>query len=104
MRFGGDEFFGITHGLKDEDVIDIAKCICNEIHLKAIPNERSPYKLLTLSAGVINVVVEENMKTIIDMVKFSDKAMYHAKNSGKNTIYLLNYEVNDGLNYKKIEY
>ena len=101
-RYGGDEFFGITHGLKDEEVVKIAKNISESIHLNNIPNENSPYKLLTLSIGIINVGIEENTKTIIDMIKFADKAMYHAKNDGKNTIYLLNYNINSELSFEKI--
>ena len=101
-RYGGDEFFGIAHGLKDEDVISIAKNIAESIRLNNIPNENSPYKLLTLSIGVINVGIEENTKTIIDMIKFADKAMYHAKNDGKNTIYLLNYNIDSELLFEKI--
>ena len=101
-RYGGDEFFGITHGLKDKELIDVAKHICHNIKISAIANEGSPYKIITLSVGVINVDVNENTKTIIDMVKFSDKAMYHAKNDGKNTIYLLSYNVDSESTYKKI--
>ena len=101
-RYGGDEFFGIAHGLKDEDVISIAKNIAESMRLNNIPNKNSPYKLLTLSIGVINVGIEENTKTIIDMIKFADKAMYHAKNDGKNTIYLMNYNVDSELLFKKI--
>ena len=103
-RYGGDEFFGITHGLKDEAVIEIAKRICDIIRQKAIPNEHSPYKQITLSVGVINVNVKENTETIIDMVKFSDKAMYHAKNDGKNTIYLLDHQDGNEFIFTKIGY
>ena len=102
-RYGGDEFFGITRGLKDEDVLAIAKRICSSINSKAIPNEHSPYKLLTISVGVINVPVNDNTKTIIDMVKFADKAMYHAKNDGKNTIYQLDQHVGNDFLFKKID-
>ena len=103
-RYGGDEFFGITHGLQDNQVLDIAKRICSNINSRAIPNEHSPYKVLTLSVGVINVSVKDNTKTIIDMVKYADKAMYHAKNDGKNAIYRLDYGVDNDFLFKKIEY
>ena len=103
-RYGGDEFFGITHGLNDEAILEIAKHICSNVRSKAIPNENSPYKTLTLSVGVINFEMKDNQKTIIDMVKFSDKAMYHAKNDGKNAIFLLEYNSNNELTFKKIDY
>lgn len=90
-RYGGDEFFGVTHGLTDEEVIKVAKRISSSISSKEIPNVNSPYKIVTVSVGLINVMVSENTKTIIDMVKFADKAMYHAKNNGKNAIYHLDF-------------
>ena len=106
-RYGGDEFFGITYGLKDQEVIDIAKHISDKIRSSAIPNENTPYHLLTLSVGVINVSIKENTKTIIDMVKFADKAMYHAKNDGKNMIYLID-DIEDknenGFSFIKIDF
>ena len=77
--------------------------ISNTIRNEAIPNENSPYKFLTLSIGVINVNVKENTKTIIDLVKIADKAMYHAKNDGKNTIYLLDYNVDNDLDFIKVD-
>ena len=101
-RYGGDEFFGIMHGLKDDEVINIAKRIRQKINDMAIPNIQSPYKVITLSVGVINVLIKESTKTIIDMVKFADKAMYHAKNDGKNTIYLLEYSTDSDSLFKKI--
>ena len=53
-RYGGDEFFAISHGLSDESLIEIAKRICEEIRSLSIPNERCPHKILTLSVGIIN--------------------------------------------------
>lgn len=92
-RYGGDEFFGITRGLKNEKVIDIAKRICQRIREANIPNENSPgEKRVTLSVGVVNENITERTNTIIDIVNFADKALYHAKDSGRNSIFMLNYD------------
>ena len=91
-RYGGDEFFGITRGLNDDEVVDIAKRICSRIREENIPNEKSPCgNKLTLSAGVVNVAITDHTDTIIEIANYADKAVYHAKNSGKNAIYLLEY-------------
>lgn len=88
-RYGGDEFFGIIHGHKDENVIAIAQRICQAICRDKIPNENSPgEKHVTLSVGVVNTPITDRSNTIIDIVNYADKALYHAKGSGKNAIYV----------------
>ena len=92
-RYGGDEFFGITRGLADDAVAEIARRICRRIRALDIPNEKSPNgQRITLSAGVVNVAITERTDTIIDVAKYADKALYHAKNAGKDAIYLLDRE------------
>ncbi len=91
-RYGGDEFFGITHGLADGEVAEIARRICAKVRELNIPNEKSPNGRVTLSAGVVNVAVTESTNTVIDIANYADKAVYHAKSTGKNAIYLLDHE------------
>ena len=107
-RYGGDEFFGVTVGLKDDEVIDIARKISQRIRDERIPNEKNPNGgILTLSIGVMNVEIEENTNTIVSLISYADKAMYHAKNAGKNAIYhLLGADEHkaDSIVFKKIEF
>ncbi|MBO7377755.1 MAG: diguanylate cyclase, partial [Clostridia bacterium] len=89
-RYGGDEFFGLTRGLTDEEVREIARRICRDIRSADIPNEKNPNGgILTLSAGVINVAITEKTDTILEIANYADKALYHAKNAGRNAIYEL---------------
>ena len=91
-RYGGDEFLGLTRGLKDEAVTDIARRICDRIRKADIPNEKNPNShRVTLSVGVVNVSITEKTDTIIQIVNYADKAVYYAKNAGKNCIYLLDH-------------
>ena len=91
-RYGGDEFFGLAHGLKDEDLTEMAVRICNRIKNLNIPNEKNPNEhRVTLSVGIANVAVTEHTNTLIDIANFADKALYHAKNSGRNAIYFLDH-------------
>ena len=89
-RYGGDEFFGITKGLSDEAVCEIARRICKAVRNAAIPNEKNPNGgILTLSAGVVNVAITDKTDTILEIANYADKAVYYAKNAGRNAIYEL---------------
>lgn len=95
-RYGGDEFFGITRGLSDEEVTKVASRICRRIREADIPNEKNPNgQRVTLSVGVVNVQVSCSGETIIEIVKLADQALYHAKERGKNAIYLLEQKDNN---------
>ena len=95
-RYGGDEFFGITHGLKDGAVVDIARRICEKIRSANIPNVKNPNgHIITLSVGLMNSGVTKTTNTIIDIVNCADKALYHAKESGRNAIVLFDFEHRD---------
>ena len=93
------------HGLKDGDVIDVAKGIAKTIREANIPNEKNPNgHILTLSIGVINIPISEKRETILDIISYADKAMYHAKNSGKNAIYILgSSDENNDITFTKID-
>ena len=108
-RYGGDEFFGITKGLNDFEVIEIAKRIFKKIKDANIPNEKNPNgHIITLSAGVVNVTITNKTDTIIEIANYADKAVYFAKSNGKNAIYMLKYDSSktDGNNsqYIKIDF
>ncbi|MBR4909836.1 MAG: GGDEF domain-containing protein [Clostridia bacterium] len=108
-RYGGDEFFGITRGLTDDELCDIARRICRNIRNAGIPNEKNPNGgILTLSVGIVNVAITDKTDTILEIANYADKAVYHAKNAGRNAIYeLLHGEngKNDGeAQYIKIEF
>ncbi len=91
-RYGGDEFLGVTCGLEDEAVADIARRICDRIRKADIPNKKNPNgKRVTLSVGIVNVAVTEKTDTIIQIANYADKAVYYSKKAGKNCIHFLEY-------------
>ena len=91
-RYGGDEFLGVTCGLEDEAVADIARRICDKIRKADIPNKKNPNgKRVTLSVGIVNVAVTEKTDTIIQIANYADKAVYYSKKAGKNCIHFLEY-------------
>lgn len=108
-RYGGDEFFGITRGLTHEEVCDVARRICKEIQRAGIPNEMNPSGgKLTLSVGIADVAITDKTDTILEIANYADKALYYAKNAGKNTIYELIHgdkgAKDSGATYNKIEF
>jgi len=91
-RYGGDEFFGITRGLSDDEVAEIARRICRAIRAADIPNVNNPNGgRITLSVGVVNVTITDKTNTVLEVINYADKATYYAKNTGKNAIYKLDH-------------
>ena len=73
-------------------MIAIAQRICERIRKADIPNELNPNgHRVTLSMGVVNVPVTHHTDTIIEIANYADKAVYHAKNTGKNRICFLEH-------------
>lgn len=110
-RYGGDEFFGITHGLTDDEITEIARRICRRIRKENIPNEKNPNGgIITLSVGLVNVGITANTDTIIGIANYADKAVYHAKDAGRNTIFFIRYDFDEKDNlhgsaeYTKIDF
>ena len=81
-RVGGEEFVSCIQNVQDEGVILFAQKICDaifnakiEFHNKKIP--------LTVSIGIAKFTDENNIEELIEK---SDKAMYEAKQSGRNKV------------------
>lgn len=92
-RYGGDEFFGITRGLTDDEVCGVARRICQTIRSADIPHVNNPAGgRITLSVGVVNMDVSDKIDTILEIANYADKAVYYAKNAGRNAIYRLTYD------------
>ena len=108
-RYGGDEFFGITRGLSDEEVSEIARRIALSVRKADIPHEKNPNGgRITLSVGVVNVAITDSTNTILEIVNYADKAVYYAKNAGKNAIYRLDHgsdgDENPGATFVRIDF
>ena len=87
-RYGGDEYFGITRGLSDGEVCEVARRIAGAVRAANIPHEKNPNGgVITLSVGVVNVPITDKTNNILEISSYADKAVYYAKNKGKNAIY-----------------
>ncbi|MBO4331054.1 MAG: GGDEF domain-containing protein [Oscillospiraceae bacterium] len=102
-RYGGDEFFGMTTGMTDEGVRDIARRISRAVRDADIPNENNHNGgRITLSIGVVNLTVTDKPDALSAISNYADKALYHAKNSGRNTICELVRGDDGGISYVMI--
>ena len=108
-RYGGDEFFGVLLGYSDDQISEIARRIARTIRDMDLKHSKNPNgERITLSMGLVNVVMKDTTRTILDIVNYADKAAYHAKNNEKNSIWAYDLEYSNkekgDERYVKIEF
>ncbi len=85
-RYGGEEFAIILVGTSLEDAKQIAETIRDEIERLGIPHCNSPVsKVITISCGVAAMIPSEQIDRR-KLVEQADKALYSAKNNGRNRV------------------
>ncbi|WP_373480256.1 diguanylate cyclase domain-containing protein [Geminocystis sp.] len=85
-RYGGEEFVVILPNTKIEGGLMVADLIQSTISSFSIPHEKStvnPY--VTLSMGV-SCLIPDGKTTSKDLISKADKALYKAKNQGRNQV------------------
>lgn len=89
VRYGGEEFVVLLRGITDlEKAKEISERIRNqlaseEIKFKNLENERQDTVKVTVSGGVAVFRNGDDLETVIER---ADKALYVAKNFGRNNI------------------
>lgn len=78
-RWGGEEFLIICPGININESNILANKLCNKINSTIFPTIKS----CTASFGTTQVKENDNIKDIFNRV---DKALYQAKNNGKNQV------------------
>ena len=103
FRYGGDEYFGIVLGHKDEDLEKIALRIAETVRLSGFEHKNRPNgNHLTVSIGVVNINMKNSDNTILDIIKYADKALYQAKNYGKNVVFAARVLPNGERDYVRV--
>jgi diguanylate cyclase (GGDEF)-like protein len=82
-RYGGEEFVFIAPATHPETALILAQNLCEAIRTIALPHDHSSYGFVTVSIGVVSMIpeVEQNSRILI---LAADKAMYRAKEQGRN--------------------
>lgn len=87
IRYGGDEFFGIAYGITNEEIAAKALAIVNQVRDNNTEHKASKViDRVSISVGVLNIVLDKD-NNLLDVVNFSDRALYYAKERGRNCIY-----------------
>lgn len=84
-RYGGEEFVILLPGSKLEDAAVLAEQIRIRIAVKRAtdPGTGAEIDKITTSLGISQINPEDDIQSVIER---ADKALYHAKDSGRNTI------------------
>ncbi len=88
-RYGGEEFVVIMPECKKDEAIKMALLLCEKIEGLKIPyGDSSLSKYVTVSIGVTSKIPDSNSSPT-DLILLADKALYQAKNAGRNQIKFL---------------
>jgi len=87
-RYGGEEFVVILPSVNTEISCQFAEIIKNNIENLKMPNQNSPTVYVTVSIGAATVIPDESCKPQ-DLIDNADKALYLAKNNGRNRIEII---------------
>lgn len=92
VRFGGEEFILIKVHAKDDTQCfhDLPALFAN----KKIPHKLSPFKYITVSAGIVTTADMTPPYSSTQLLKAADQAMYQAKNAGRNQIFVTSINKN----------
>lgn len=84
-RYGGEEFLLILPRTAQEEAHYIAQKLSRSIVTESIEHAHSEHGHLTVSVGVACIIPNEAL-TIQDLIRSADKALYRAKNQGRNQV------------------
>ena len=83
-RYGGEEFVCILPNTPIDDTFVISERLRESVSLLQIPHSGSSVeKVVTISAGVASQFPSKN-SSFTDLIKAADKALYRAKETGRN--------------------
>ena len=84
-RFGGEEFVVLLPGCDLQAAADVAGHIQAAIQALALPHEGAPFGIVTVSFGVASLQPERDQAPE-ELLRRADRAMYLAKQNGRNRI------------------
>jgi len=86
-RFGGEEFVVLLPASDAQAAMEVARQIQQAIQALALPHEGAPFGIVTVSFGVASLVPQRDQAPE-ELVRRADRAMYRAKQAGRNRIEL----------------
>lgn len=89
-RYGGEEFVLVLGETDGDGARWVAERLCNQVIGLKMMHEDSPHDYVTVSCGVSSVQPGDDL-SIDRLVKTADKALYQAKERGRNGVAYLEY-------------
>jgi diguanylate cyclase (GGDEF)-like protein len=83
-RYGGEEFLILFPETISADANPVARRLIEGIADCAIPHELNPHRVLTASAGIGCADEQTTARSWRDVLQQADRALYQAKNQGRN--------------------
>jgi len=84
-RYGGEEFIILHPSIDSRNAFRVAERVRKVIEVTPFVHEKDEIGL-TLSAGVVDTLVKQNISRIDDVLGLADKALYRAKDAGRNQV------------------
>jgi len=84
-RYGGEEFAVILPDTDEQNAFRLAEAMRNEVEALNIPHVNSDINRVTISLGVATLIPHKDLDMAY-LVSLADKALYHAKQEGRNMV------------------
>jgi diguanylate cyclase (GGDEF)-like protein/PAS domain S-box-containing protein len=84
-RFGGEEFVVVLPNTESEGAVHIAEEICEALRGRKLPHSGNLPGIITISAGCATLIPRFG-KHAPDLIEMADKALYKAKEEGRNQV------------------
>ncbi|NVJ52112.1 MAG: GGDEF domain-containing protein [Campylobacteraceae bacterium] len=88
VRYGGEEFIVLLYNCDEKGAMNVAEKIRENFAKKEIPTGGTTILQKTMSIGVS--MFPEDTEDLEEAIKYSDLALYKAKNSGRNKVIRFN--------------
>jgi two-component system, cell cycle response regulator len=88
VRYGGEEFLAILPGASAKDVFEIADRLRRIVEQSSVASGEDVIKV-TISAGGVSYP-QTDVGSELELVDMADKALYQAKESGRNCVVMAN--------------
>lgn len=96
FRLGGEEFGILCSGISKIDALHLAQSIIESIENEKIEHKKSKTnEYLTVSMGIV-VIEQDKIKSTKEVYRCADKALYRAKESGRNQAVLYDEKIFSG--------
>ncbi len=87
-RYGGEEFAVLLPEADAAGAVAVAECVRNAVRHLRVAHRGSPDRIVTVSVGVAVIWPRRDGRTMQDLVRMADAALYRAKADGRDRVHL----------------